>query len=326
MTPLRILFAGTPELAVPTLSALLQAQDHGDMGLPLEVVGVYTQPDRPAGRGRQLQASPVKQLALARGLPVVQPESPKRDPAAVDRLRAFDADLMVVVAYGLILPRSVLSAPRLGCVNVHASLLPRWRGAAPIQRAIMAGDRETGVCIMGMEAGLDTGPVYLTRKTPIEPQETAATLHERLADMGARALLEALPGIADGSLHPVPQADAQATYAHKLSKDEAMIDWSQSAETIERLVRAFDPWPVAQTRIGDGVLRIWSAEVDSEPVDSEPAVTRPPGTVIAATRTGIAVATGQGILRITRVQPPGKRVMTAADYLHARSLDGALLG
>jgi methionyl-tRNA formyltransferase len=321
MRPLRILFAGTPELAVPTLSTLLQARDPGDAGPPLQVVGVYTQPDRPAGRGRQLQASPVKQLALAWGLPVVQPESLKRDPAEVARLRAFDPDLMVVVAYGLILPRSVLSAPRLGCINVHASLLPRWRGAAPIQRAIIAGDRETGVCIMGMEAGLDTGPVYLTRKTPIEPQDTAATLHERLAAMGARALLEALPGIADGSLQPLPQADDQATYAHKLSKDEAMIDWRQPAETIERLVRAFDPWPVAQTRIGDSILRIWSAEVESEP-----AVTQPPGTVIAATRAGIAVATGRGILRITRVQPPGKRVMTAADYLHARTLDGALLG
>lgn len=321
MTPLRILFAGTPELAVPTLGALLRAQDHGDAGPPLEVVGVYTQPDRPAGRGRQLQASPVKQLALARGLPVVQPESLKRDPAELDRLRAFDADLMVVVAYGLILPKSVLSAPRLGCINVHASLLPRWRGAAPIQRAIIAGDRETGICIMGMETGLDTGPVYLTRKTLIEPQDTAATLHDRLAEMGARALLEALPGIADGSLQPVPQADAQATYAHKLSKDEAMIDWHQPAETIERRVRAFDPWPVAQTRIGDSILRIWSAEVDSEPTQ-----TQPPGTVIAATRAGIAVATGRGILRITRVQPPGKRVMTAADYLHARTLDGALLG
>jgi methionyl-tRNA formyltransferase len=209
----------------------------------------------------------------------------------------------------------------LGCVNVHASLLPRWRGAAPIQRALLAGDAETGVCIMRMEAGLDTGPVYHRVHTPIGPRETAADLHDRLARLGAGALLDALPGIADGTLAAEPQMEDQVTYAHKLTKDEAMIDWHQPAEVIERAVRAFNPWPVAQTRLDTEILRIWEAEADP---DSR--VTDRPGTVISAGKTGIAVATGQGILRILRLQPSGKRAMGAMDYLNARSLDGVLLG
>jgi methionyl-tRNA formyltransferase len=321
MKPLRIIFAGTPEFAVPSLSALVDAADAAPKRTPIEVVAVYTQPDRPAGRGRQLQASPVKSLAVGKGLPVVQPESLKKDPEAVARLAAFDADLMVVVAYGLLLPVTALEAPRLGCVNVHASLLPRWRGAAPIQRALLAGDAETGVCIMRMEAGLDTGPVYHRVHTPIGPRETAADLHDRLARLGAGALLDALPGIADGTLAAEPQMEDQVTYAHKLSKDEAMIDWHQPAEIIERAVRAFNPWPVAQTRLDTETLRIWEAEADP---DSR--VTDRPGTVISAGKTGIAVATGQGILRILRLQPSGKRAMGAMDYLNARSLDGVLLG
>ncbi|NCA68853.1 MAG: methionyl-tRNA formyltransferase [Sphingobacteriia bacterium] len=321
MSPLRVLFAGTPEFAVPTLSALLGANATEAPEPPVRVLGVYTQPDRPAGRGRQLQASPIKRLALAHDLPVAQPESLKKDPAACERLHAFGADLLVVVAYGLLLPEAVLAAPRLGCVNVHASLLPRWRGAAPIQRAILAGDPETGVCIMRMAAGLDTGPVYHRLHTPIEPTDTGATLHDRLARLGARALLEALPGIADGSLVPRAQDEAQATYAHKLSKDEALIDWGQPAETIARRVRAFDPWPVAQTRLGAETLRIWAAEADPET-----ATTHPTGSVVGTSRAGIAVATGHGVLRITRLQPPGKRNMSAADYLLARTLDGVRLG
>jgi methionyl-tRNA formyltransferase len=321
MRPLRIIFAGTPDFAVPSLAALLDAPVAPPGLPPLEVVAVYTQPDRPAGRGRQLQASPVKTLALKHGLTVVQPESLKKDPDAVGRLAAFDADLMVVVAYGLLLPVSVLDAPRLGCVNVHASLLPRWRGAAPIQRALLAGDPETGVCIMRMEAGLDTGPVYHRVATPIGPRDTGADLHDRLGALGARALLDALPGIADGSLIPEPQAEDQVTYAHKLTKDEAIIDWHQPAETIGRMIRAYNPWPVAQTRLDSETLRVWAAEVDPERTTDAPA-----GTVIAARKSGIEVAAGRGILRIVRLQPPGKRAMAAADFLNARAMDGVRLG
>lgn len=327
MTPLRIIFAGTPDFAVPSLAALLAAPVPGADALPIQVVAVYTQPDRPAGRGRQLQASPVKTLALAQGIAVMQPESLKKDPSAVDDLAAFDADLMVVVAYGLLLPVAVLEAPRLGCVNVHASLLPRWRGAAPIQRALLAGDAETGVCIMRMEAGLDTGPVYHRVSTPINAGETAASLHDRLAGLGASALLDALPGIVDGRLKPQPQSqsqsqsDDQVTYAHKLTKDEAMIDWTQPAETIERMVRAYDPWPVAQTRLDNEILRIWEAEVLPDLSSAQP-----PGTVITTGKSGIDVTTGRGILRIIRLQPSGKRPMAARDFLNARSMDGVRLG
>ena len=312
MTSLKIIFAGTPEFAVPSLAALINAG--------LKPVAVYTQPDRPAGRGQKLQMSPVKLLAQTSGIPVFQPESLKKDPDAVAQLRALDADLMVVVAYGLLLPASVLEAPRLGCVNVHASLLPRWRGAAPIQRAVLAGDAASGVCIMGMEAGLDTGPVYHRVETPLDPHETGGSLHDRLATLGAQALIDALPGIADGSRLPEPQDDTQATYAHKLSKDEARIDWTQPAGAIERQVRAFNPWPVAQTDLDGASLRIWDALAD-------PAATQsPPGTVVATNKTGIAVTTGDGILRLTRLQPAGKKPMSAADYLNARHLDGARFG
>lgn len=313
MTPLDIIFAGTPEFAVPSLAALIDAGHR--------ISAVYTQPDRPAGRGRKLQISPVKELALSRGIPVHQPTSLKRDPQAVDTLRALGADLMVVVAYGLLLPTSVLEAPRLGCVNVHASLLPRWRGAAPIQRAVLAGDDLSGICIMQMEAGLDTGPVFHRVTTPLAPRETGGSLHDRLAQLGARALVDALPAIADGSHPPRPQEDAGVTYAHKLTKDEAVIDWTRDALAIERLVRAFDPWPVAQTRVEDAVVRIWDAV--AEPAT---AISAPPGQVIAADRAGILVATGAGALRITRLQPPGKKPMSAADYLNARRLDGVRLG
>jgi methionyl-tRNA formyltransferase len=316
---LRILFAGTPEFAVPCLQVLIAGRH--------ELAAVYTQPDRPAGRGRKLAQSPVKLVALEHGIAVRQPESLKRDKEAVAALRDLNADLMVVVAYGLLLPRGVLTAPRLGCINVHASLLPRWRGAAPIQRAVLAGDSESGVCIMQMEAGLDTGPVYHRLSTPLAPRETGGSLHDRLAALGARALSEALPGIADGSRQPQPQPQdpTLATYAHKLTKEESTIDWNQPAAAIERLVRAFDPWPVAQTRFQGEPLRIWSAECVA-PVDPLWSTGGAPGSVVGTDRTGIAVATGDGILKITRLQPPGKRPMDAADFLNARTMDGVYLG
>jgi methionyl-tRNA formyltransferase len=308
----RVLFAGTPEFSVPSLKALVAAGH--------EVVAVYTQPDRPAGRGRQLTASPVKLAAGDLGLPVMQPET-LRTPEAQAALRAWGADLMVVVAYGLLLPPKVLAAPRLGCINVHASLLPRWRGAAPIQRAILAGDTHTGVTIMHMEKGLDTGPMYLTRVTPMAPGETGGSLHDRLCDLGAEALMAALPGILAGTLAAVAQDDAEAVYAHKLSKDEAVIDWSSPATAIDRQVRAFNPWPVAETRLGQATLRVWAAEPITGPTG--PAT---PGAVVATSKAGIDVATGDGLLRITRLQLPGKRPMTAAELLNARSLAGLFLG
>ena len=313
MSPLRIIFAGTPDFSVPSLEALLAAGQ--------EVVAVYTQPDRPAGRGRKLTPSPVKAAALAQGLPVFQPPT-LRDEGAVADLRALAADLMVVVAYGLLLPQAVLDAPRLGCVNVHASLLPRWRGAAPIQRALLAGDGESGVTIMRMAAGLDTGPLYLLRPLAIAPRETGGSLSDQLARLGAQALVAALPGIADGSLIPVPQDDDLANYAHKLTKAEAEVDWSRPAVEIDRLIRAFDPWPVAQTSLEGVSLRLWGSEL----TELIPPPTALPGQVLAAGKGGIEVATGAGVLRLTRLQPPGKRPMSAAEFLNARHLDGARLG
>jgi methionyl-tRNA formyltransferase len=313
----RILFAGTPEFAVPCLTALTDGPD--DVGI--EVVGVYTQPDRPAGRGRKLAASPVKQAALDRGLPVLQPQT-LRDKETQAQLSALDADLMVVVAYGLLLPKRVLAAPRLGCVNVHASLLPRWRGAAPIQRAILAGDSQTGVTIMGMEAGLDTGPMFLTHATPIAPRETGGSLHDRLCLIGAQALMEALPGILAGTLTAIPQGDTGALYAKKLLKEEAIIDWSGPTLDIDRQVRAFDPWPVAETRLGEASLRIWAAE----PLTDAPPGGLVPGSVVNTSKVGIEVVTGDGVLRITRLQLPGKRPMTAAEFLNAHNLTGHVLG
>ncbi len=309
-TSLRIVFAGTPDFSVPPLRALL--------GSSHEVVAIYTQPDRPAGRGRKLVASSVKEVALEVGVPVEQPVN-FRDPGSVAALTAYRPDLMVVVAYGLLLPPTVLAVPRQGCVNIHASILPHWRGAAPIQRAIKAGDAETGVSIIQMDEGLDTGPVYLIERTPIAEDETGGSLHDRLSELGATALMKALSGIADGSLQPRHQDDAQATYAHKLSKQEAWIDWTRSAEAIERQVRAFNPWPVAQTRYEDANLRIWDAW-------ALPGETGEPGRVTAAGRDGIDVSTGDGLLRITELQLPGKRAMSAQDFTNAHPIQGMLLG
>ena len=311
MQSLRIVFAGTPEFAVPSLRALLNS--------PHRILCVYTQPDRPAGRGRKLTPSPIKDLALAQGIEVRQPLSLKGE-AEVAALAALQPDLMVVVAYGLLLPRGILEVPRLGCINVHASLLPRWRGAAPIQRSIEAGDRETGVTIMQMEAGLDTGPMYLAKAIPIGAEDTGGLLHDRLAELGASALQDALPGIAQGTLRPRPQDDALATYASKLSKDEALIDWTRPAADLARKVRAFNPWPVAQTRWGDGVLRIWGARAlaGGDTVSA--------GQVLTASKSGIDVKTGDGILRITELQAPGKRPMTTAEFVNAHKVEGAAFG
>jgi len=300
---MRIVFAGTPDFAVPSLRA---AARHN------EVVAVYTQPDRPAGRGRGLQASPVKREAIQRGIPVLQPENFKSR-LSKDALRALQPDLMVVVAYGLLLPRSVLAIPQYGCWNVHASLLPRWRGAAPIQRAIEAGDSETGVCLMQMEAGLDTGPVLLEQRTPIGANETGGQLHDRLAELGAQVLADGLGLLRVGvRVPPKPQADEGATYARKLDKSEARLDWSRPAIELERKVRAFNPWPVAEAMLGGERLRIHGAIAIGVP---HPAT---PGSVLAAGRDGIDVACGEGALRIRVLQREGGKAITAADFLNAR--------
>ncbi|MCG7941050.1 MAG: methionyl-tRNA formyltransferase [Candidatus Thiodiazotropha lotti] len=308
--PLKIIFAGTPDFAASALQALLTTEHR--------VVAVYTQPDRPAGRGRKVQFSPVKQLAVAHNLEVFQPKTLK-DPEAQQMLEQHQADLMVVVAYGLLLPQAVLDIPRLGCINIHASLLPRWRGAAPIQRAILAGDETSGVTIMQMEAGLDTGPMLSIRSTPIDPAETGGSLHDRLAELGSEALIEVLPGLSEGRIEAVPQDDSLANYASKLDKEEAKIDWSQAAVQIDCQVRAFSPWPVAHCLYGDKVMRIWSSEV----VGGDGSVT--PGQVVASGRAGIDVATGEGVLRITQLQMPGKRAMAAGDFLNAHTMDGVVL-
>ena len=287
---------------MPALDALAQAGH--------EIVAVYTQPDRPAGRGRGLTASAVKQRALERQLVVEQPPSLKTA-QALARLREFAADIMVVVAYGLLLPVAVLETPRLGCINIHASLLPRWRGAAPIQRAILAGDEQTGVTIMQMDAGLDTGPVLLTRSTPIAAEETSAALHDRLSALGATAIVEAVAGLAAGTLASRPQLASGATYATKIDKSEALVDWRQSATHIAALVRAFNPWPVAQTSLAGQTLRIWSASTALS------VKTAPAGHVVHAADGELIVATGDGALSLTAVQLPGRRVTSAADFLHA---------
>jgi len=302
--PLRLVFAGTPEFSVPCLEACRASG--------AEVVAVYTQPDRPAGRGRRLTPSPVKQAALAAGLAVEQPESLK--PADVQqRLADYRPDLLVVVAYGLILPRKVLAIPRLGCWNVHASLLPRWRGAAPIQRAILAGDAESGVDLMRMEAGLDTGPVLLERRTPISRDDTGGSLHDRLAALGANVLAEGLRRtLAGETLVATPQPEEGVTYAHKLDKAEARLDFSRPAIELERQVRAFGPWPVAEGEIAGEALRIWAAHA----LEGDHAAA--PGSVLGAGRDGIDIACGQGALRITAVQRAGGKRIGATDYLNAR--------
>lgn len=300
---MRIVFAGTPEFAVSSLRAA--ARHH-------EVVAVCTQPDRPAGRGRGLAPSPVKLEAVARGIPVYQPESLK-DAAAQQQLRDLQPDLMVVVAYGLILPKAVLAIPTHGCWNVHASLLPRWRGAAPIQRAIQAGDAKTGVCLMQMEAGLDTGPVLLHQELPIAATDTGGQLHDKLAELGAQVLSDGL-GLLRAGIKPIarPQPEQGVTYAHKLDKAEAKLDWAQDAGALARTVRAFNPWPIAEATLAGERVRIHGA------VALEADHGQAPGTVLAASRDGIDIACGQGALRLRVLQREGGKAITAADYLNAR--------
>ncbi len=300
---LRIIFAGTPDFAARHLDALLSSGHH--------VVGVFTQPDRPAGRGKKLMPSPVKVLAEENGLPVFQPASlrPQENQQLVADLHA---DVMVVVAYGLILPKAVLDMPRLGCINVHGSLLPRWRGAAPIQRALWAGDEETGVTIMQMDVGLDTGDMLYKLVCPITDEDTSATLYDKLASLGPAGLIETLAQLANGTAQPQVQDEAQVTYAEKLSKEEARVNWSLSAAQLERCIRAFNPWPMSWLEIDGQPLKIWKASV----IDT--GTTAEPGTIVDATKQGIQVATGDGILNVESLQPAGKKAMSAQDLLNSR--------
>ncbi|MBI3562417.1 MAG: methionyl-tRNA formyltransferase [Gammaproteobacteria bacterium] len=299
--PLKIIFAGTPEFAAVALQALI------DTAQP--IVAVYTQPDRPAGRGRQLTPSPVKQLAQQHRIAVEQPPT-LTSATAHTQLAGYHADVLIVAAYGLILPRAVLALPKYGCLNIHASLLPRWRGAAPIQRAILAGDDVTGITIMQMDEGLDTGAMLLKRELPIGQHETAGELHDRLARLGAQCLLETLTQLQHSQWVPQPQDQQQVCYAKKLAKTEATIDWTQSALQIDRAVRAFNPWPVAQTRLSDQVLRIWQATVQAT------TATATPGTIVHSDKHGIDVACGSGILRLLRCQLPGAKPLAVPELLN----------
>jgi len=306
---MRIIFAGTPDFAATNLQALLNFTND-----KYEVIAVYTQPDRPAGRGRKLKPSPVKELALKHNIPVFQPFSLK-DTEAQQALKDLNADLMIVVAYGLLLPQAVLDMPRLGCINVHASLLPRWRGAAPIQRALLAGDAATGVTLMQMDAGLDTGAMLLKKTCPISRTDTSASLHNKLAEQGGAALLELLPLLAKGEITAEAQNEAEATYAAKLSKEEAQLNWQLSAVELDRAVRGYNPWPVAWFKEGEEIIRVWQAEAVSAP-DALPENSAKPGTLVEVVKGGLIVACGEGYLKITRLQLPGKPQMQVSDLLN----------
>lgn len=300
---LRIIFAGTPDFAARHLDALLSSKH--------QIVGVFTQPDRPAGRGNKLTPSPVKSLAIEHNIPVFQPKSlrPEESQALVAELKA---DIMVVVAYGLILPQAVLDLPRLGCINVHGSLLPRWRGAAPIQRSLWAGDRQTGITIMQMDVGLDTGAMLHKLCCDIQSDDTSASLYDKLALLGPQALLTTLEQISTGTAVAEAQDDSQATYAEKLSKEEAKLDWSLSAAQLERCIRAFNPWPVSYFYTNEQPVKVWQANVLATSTHAQP------GTIIQADRQGIQVATAEGILNMTMLQPAGKKPMSAQDLLNSR--------
>ncbi|ENG4187147.1 methionyl-tRNA formyltransferase [Providencia rettgeri] len=301
--PLKIIFAGTPDFAAKHLAALLETNH--------QIVGILTRHDKPAGRGKKLTPSPVKVLAEEHQLPVFQPVS-LRDAENQQWIKERNADLMIVVAYGLILPQAVLDIPRLGCLNVHGSLLPRWRGAAPIQRSIWAGDAETGVTIMQMDAGLDTGDMLYKAICPITPHDTSATLYEKLAITGPQALIHTVDMLSLGQCVPEKQDDSLANYAEKLSKEEARIDWQQDASHIERCIRAFNPWPMSHFTVEGQLIKVWQAEVISGTHNKQP------GTIISADKKGISIATGNGILNITQLQPPGKKAMSAQDILNSR--------
>ncbi|WP_165743941.1 methionyl-tRNA formyltransferase [Pseudoalteromonas sp. Z9A6] len=310
--PLRIIFAGTPDFAARHLQALIQSEH--------KIVGVYSQPDRPAGRGKKLKASEVKELALEHNLPVFQPQSLKNDEALAE-LTSLNADIIIVVAYGLILPKAILEAPRLGCLNVHGSILPRWRGAAPIQRAIWAGDEQTGVTIMQMDEGLDTGDMLHISRCPISTTETSASLYTKLAELGPDALIETINKLANGEITPEPQNDELANYAKKLSKEEADIDWSMSALQIERNIRSFNPWPMCFTQMGGQTVKIHQAQVMLQSGD--------PGQILSSDKNGVVVACGEHALCITQLQPQGKKPMAINDFLNGRSdwvTPGTILG
>ncbi len=300
--PLRIIFAGTPDFAATSLQALLGSEH--------EVIAVYTQPDRPSGRGRKLTPGPVKKLALEHDIAVYQPLSLKGE-AEQAELAALNADIMVVVAYGLLLPKAVLDTPRLGCINVHGSILPRWRGAAPIHRAVLAGDQSTGITIMQMDVGLDTGDMLYKVETPISDSDTSGDLHDRLADMGAGALIETLALIRDGKAEPEKQDDSLANYAQKLEKQEGKIDWNQSAELIARQVRGLSPWPVAFCELDGQTLRVWYAEADNN-------ATAAPGEIISTDKRSVQVGCGEGSLRLTKLQLPGGKPLEASAILNAK--------
>ncbi len=301
---LRIVFAGTPDFAARHLAALLSSEH--------EVIAVYTQPDRPAGRGKKLTASPVKNIAIEHDIPVYQPENFKSDQAK-QALAELNADIMVVVAYGLLLPQAVLDTPKLGCINVHGSILPHWRGAAPIQRSIWAGDAETGVTIMQMDIGLDTGDMLKIATLPIEATDTSASMYEKLAALGPQALIDCLADIAAGKATPVKQDDALANYAKKLSKEEARINWSDDAEHIERCVRAFNPWPMSHFEAANNSIKVWQSRVSEQTSD------KPAGTIVQADKSGIHVVTGNGILVLEQLQVPGKKAMSVQDILNSRA-------
>jgi len=305
--PLRIIFAGTPDFAATALTALIEAATEKN----IDVIAVYTQPDRPAGRGRQLKASPVKEVALEHAINVFQPDNFKQ-PEDLEQLKQLNADLMIVAAYGIILPLSVLTTPHLGCINIHASLLPRWRGAAPIQRAIAAGDAQTGITIMQMDEGLDTGDMLLTKICEISQHDTGSSLHDKLADLGAASLLEALEGIQYQKLKAIPQDNTLACYAHKLNKQEAFIDWQRSAIEIERQVRAFNSWPVAQTHFDNKIIRIWQASSQTATSD------KPVGEIITINKDAIVVSCAEGRLRITDLQLSGAKRMSVQALLNGR--------
>lgn len=299
---LNIIFAGTPDFAARHLDALLSSSH--------KVVGVFTQPDRPAGRGNKLTASPVKQLAEQHGIPVFQPKS-LRPEENQQLVAALHADVMVVVAYGLILPAAVLAMPRLGCINVHGSLLPKWRGAAPIQRSLWAGDAKTGVTIMQMDVGLDTGDMLHKLACPIEADDTSASLYQKLAELGPQCMLTTLEQLASGSAQPEVQDEALVSYAEKLSKEEAKLDWTLSAAQLERCIRAFNPWPVSYFTIDDQPVKVWKASV-------LPHVAKQPGEIVQADKNGIQIATADGVLNIEELQPAGKKAMKAQDLLNSR--------
>lgn len=307
---MNIIFAGTPDFSVPTLQALLSSEH--------DICAVYTQPDRPAGRGRKIQLSPVKQCALEAQIPIEQPLNFK-SPESLETLRHYQPDLMVVVAYGIILSENVLNTPKLGCINIHASLLPRWRGAAPIQRAILSGDKETGVTLMQMDIGLDTGDMLSKAISPIATEDTSSSLHNKLSILGANALIDLLPLVEEQQLLVTPQPDSDVTYAHKLTKQEALIDWNKSAAEVQRAIQGYNPWPVAHTLINDKPLRIWQAKKTTQTSTAQPGQIR-------TEKNKLFIACKDYYIEVNELQPVNKRRMPASDYLSAHQVNELILG